>query len=61
MAAPKYLIFDTDTGLLKHVPSVQTGPAPDKIVSTGPDGVIDPSLLPPEARGGKHYNRFDSI
>jgi hypothetical protein len=52
MPAPKYLIFDTSTGLLKHVPAVQTGPSADSIVSTGSDGVIDPSLLPTEFRGG---------
>jgi hypothetical protein len=52
MSAPKYLIFDTSTGLLKHVSAVQTGPNSDSIVATGPDGVIDPSLLPAESRGG---------
>jgi hypothetical protein len=52
MPAPKYLIFDIGTGLLKHVPAVQTGPSADSIVSTGSDGVIDPSLLPTESRGG---------
>lgn len=46
MAAPKYLKRDVATGKVTEVIATESGPAAEVIVSTGPGGQIDPSLLP---------------
>lgn len=53
MANPKYLIRDVATGQVKEVIAAEFGPAPEQIVSTRPDGIIDESLLPPSVTGMK--------
>jgi len=46
MAAPKYIKRDATSGNLAEVIATETGPTAESIVSTGPGGTIDPSLLP---------------
>lgn len=46
MAAPKYLKRDATSGKVAEVIATETGPASEVIVSTGPGGTIDASLLP---------------
>ena len=46
MAAPKYLKRDVASGKVTEVIATETGPTPEAVVSTGPGGTIDPSLLP---------------
>ena len=46
MAAPKYLERDATSGKVTEVIATETGPAAEVVVSTGPGGTIDPSLLP---------------
>jgi hypothetical protein len=52
MAAPKYLERDLTSGKVAEVIATETGPAPEQIVSTGPGGLIDPSLLPSISTSG---------
>jgi hypothetical protein len=54
MAAPKFLERDPMTGKVTEVIATETGPAPEVIVSTSPNGKIDPSLLPPSGSGGNY-------
>lgn len=46
MAAPKYLYRNPVTGQVTEVIATEVGPSPEVVVSTGPGGLIDPSLLP---------------
>lgn len=46
MAAPKYLKRDSTSGKVSEVIATESGPTAEVIVSTGPGGTIDPSLLP---------------
>jgi hypothetical protein len=52
MAAPKYLKRDVATGQMMEVIATESGPTPEAVVSTGPGGTIDPSLLPATVTGG---------
>ncbi len=47
MAAPKYLERKVTTGHVDEVFASQSGPSANSVVSTGAEGTIDSSLLPP--------------
>lgn len=49
MAAPKYLEYDSSSGDIKQITSVETGPAVEQIVATDAGGTLDISLLPADA------------
>jgi hypothetical protein len=51
MAAPKYLEHNKVTGSIQEVIATESGPSSEVIVSTGPNGTIDPSLLPASGSG----------